>query len=109
MPRNYDTTQHKIYPRVPSVTMQYAESGIPVVEYTERDAVVDGDGAVRHINGGGIQVAMQFDALPDTVQCVNPATGESIPGMMVTKQQVMLGVLAFVRADQLRRDAEAGL
>jgi hypothetical protein len=38
------------------------------------------------------------------VQLVNPATGEYIPGQFVTKQQVMLSLLAFLRADQLRRD-----
>jgi hypothetical protein len=105
--RNYNTTLHTVYPRVSTLVIQYPENGVAKADYLERDAIVDSSGLVRHLDGGGTQVPLQFDALPDAVPCVNPATGEVIPGMTVTKQQLMLGVLAFIRADQLRRDAES--
>ena len=44
MPRNYDTTNHKPFPRVPELKIGYGPSGLPSIEYVEQMAVVDGDG-----------------------------------------------------------------
>lgn len=49
MPRNYDTTTHKPYPRITRVEVTYAESGVPSIEYIEQMAIVDADGKVQHL------------------------------------------------------------
>jgi hypothetical protein len=104
MPRNYDTTGHKPYPRVTEVNIKYSPTGESHTEYTEQLAVVDGDNNVQHIDASASRHVLDFASITEPVQLVNPATGEYIPGQFVTKQQVMLSLLAFLRADQLRRD-----
>jgi hypothetical protein len=107
MPRNYDTTTQHPYPRITEVTLSYPKSGDPTVEYVERMAIVDGSGHVQHLDNGSTRQVLDLAAINEPVQIVNPATGQPIPGMTVTRQQVMLGLLAFLRADQVRRDADA--
>jgi hypothetical protein len=104
MPRNYDTTGHKPYPRVTKVEISYSPTGDSHTEYMEQMAVVDGDGNVQHIDASASRHILDFASITEPVQLVNPATGEHIAGQFVTKQQVMLSLLAFLRADQLRRD-----
>lgn len=101
MTRNYDTTTHKPYPRITEVNIEYAESGRPAIEYVERMAIVDGDGKVRHIDSGAKRHTLDLAAVTKLVQVVYLVTGELIPGQTVTSQQLMLGLLAFLRADQL--------
>jgi hypothetical protein len=69
-------------------------------------AVVDGDGVVRHTNDYMTENILQLSSITEPVQCVRPDTGADIPGMTATQQQLMLMLLAFIRADQKRRDAE---
>lgn len=107
MQRNYDATSHKPYPRVTEVSIKYSAGGTPSITYLERDAVVDGDGHVQHLDGGAQWRTLDLTAITEPVQVVHPATGADIPGMTVTQQQVMLGLLAFLRADQRRVDALA--
>ena len=107
MPRNYDTTAHKPYPRVTEINIRYAASGSAEAEYTEVMAVVDGNGSVQHLDHGAARYKLDMDAITEPAQVVNQATGADIPGQTVTRQQLMLGIFAFVRADQVRRDAEA--
>ena len=105
MSRNYDTTNHKSYPRITEVNIEYGESGRPVIEYVERMAIVDGDGQVRHIDSGATRHTLDLASITEPVQVVHPATGVPIPGQTVTSQQLMLSMLAFLRADQVLRDA----
>ncbi|MEN9885470.1 MAG: hypothetical protein RL758_48 [Pseudomonadota bacterium] len=107
MPRNYDTTKRIPYPRITEVTLRYPESGLPVVEYTEVMAIVDATGQVQHLDRGATRHVMDLTAITEPVQIPDPATGQPIPGQTAEKRQVMLGLLAYLRADQLRRDAEA--
>ena len=107
MQRNYDTTNHKPYPRVTALDIKYDKSGVPSVEYVEQMAVVDGNGEIQHIDESVNRYALEFSLITEPVQLVNPVTGEAIPGQFTTTQQLMLGLLAFLRADQLRRDAAA--
>lgn len=106
MPRNYDTTGHKPYPRITKIEIAYSEDGASSVEYVEQMAVVDGDGKVHHIGSVASRHTLNIDAVPDPLQIISPATGQPIPGHTVTRQQLMLGLLACLRADQLRRDAQ---
>lgn len=104
--RNYDTTNHKPYPRVTEISIEYPESGVPRIEYVERMAVVDSDDVVRHLAVQPTRHILDLSAITEPVQVVNPSTNQPIPGQMVTSQQMVLGLLAFLRADQLRRDAQ---
>lgn len=103
--RNYDTTKGLPYPRITQINITYSENGKPTIEYTERTAIVDASGSVQHIDSGATRHVLNLDAITEPVQIVNPATGEAIPGMTTTGRQVMLSLLAFLRADQKRRDA----
>lgn len=107
MPRNYDTTSHKPYPRVTLIEIKYDRAGVPSAEYIEQLAVVDGNGEIQHIDESASRYALEFGLITEPVQLVSPVTGEAIPGKFTTTQDLMLGLLAFLRADQLRRDAAA--
>lgn len=106
MPRNYDTTGHKPYPRITDISISYSTAGVPRIEYVEQLAVVDGDDNVQHIGTASTRHALDMGQITEPVQIVNPITGAVIPGQTVTSQQLMIGILAFLRADQVRRDAE---
>ena len=36
MPRNYDTTNHKPYPRITLIEIKYDRAGVPTAEYVEQ-------------------------------------------------------------------------
>ena len=107
MTRNYDTTNSLPYPRITDISISYGTDGVPRIEYVEQMAIVDSNGQVHHIGGSASRHPLDLTAITEPVQVVHPATGQPIPGQTVTSQQVMLGLLAFLRADQLRRDAGA--
>jgi len=107
MHRNYDTTSHKVFPRVPEIRLFYPANGVPLVRYVELMAIVDGNGNVQHTDAGAVEHTLQIHQFTEPVQCVDPATGADIPGMKTSRAQLMLGLLAFIRADQKRRDAES--
>jgi hypothetical protein len=102
--RNYDTTTGTPYPRVPKIEIEYSESGVPRVEYMECMAILDSDGIVRHLDGPLTRNVLDLAGISEPVQVVNPTTGEPILGQTATVQQIMLALLAFLRADQKRRD-----
>lgn len=105
--RNYDTTNHKPYPRVTLIEIKYDREGLPSAEYVEQISVVDGDGKVQHLDASSTRYAIDFNAIAEPVQIVNPINGNPIPGQFTNKQQVLLSLLAFLRADQLLRDSKA--
>lgn len=102
--RNYDTTNGLPYPRIFRIEIDYAEDGTPSVEYVERMAIVDTGGSVRHIDSGASRHLLDLTAITEPVQIIDPATGEAIQGQTTTVAQIMLSMLAFLRADQLLRD-----
>ncbi len=106
MPRNYDTTTHKPYPRVTRVEIDYSQQGLPTLQYVERMAVVDGENHVQHIDAGATRHTLDLASITEPVKLVHPSTGAEIAGQTVTSQSLMLGLLAFLRADQMRRDAQ---
>lgn len=106
MPRNYDTTTSRPYPRVTEVILRYSESSVPSIEYVEQMAVIDADRTVRHLAAAPTRHVLDLTAITEPVQVVHPATGLPIEGKAVTRQDLLLGLLAFLRADQLRRDAQ---
>jgi hypothetical protein len=105
MPRNYYTTGGLPYPRVGRIVIDNLESGPLQVEYIERTAIVDASGAVRMLDGGGQQVRMHIPPPLQPVQLVDPATGAVIAGT-TSVRELMLGITAMLRRDQLLRDGE---
>lgn len=102
--RNYDTTTKKPYPRVTAISIRYPTNGVPLIDYVEQMAIVDGDGLVQHLEGGSTSHSLDLSQITQPVQAVDPATGADIPGLTFTSNTVMLGLLAFLRTDQKRRE-----
>lgn len=102
--RNYDTTNKRPYPRVTTVILRYPTTGVPMIEYVEQQAIVDADNVVRHLEGGVSSQTLDLTQITQPVQAVNPTTGADIPGLTYTADQVMLGILAFIRANQKKLD-----
>lgn len=107
MPRNYDTTNHKPYPRVTLIEIKYDRAGVPTAEYVEQMAVVDGNGEIQHIDGTERRHALNLSLITEPVQVPDPATGKPIPGKFTTREEMMLGLFAFLRADQINKDTTA--
>lgn len=62
--RNYDTTGHKLFPRVPEIRIFYPPDGQPHVKYVECTAMVDGDGKVRHTDGAAAEHTIDLEKSP---------------------------------------------
>jgi hypothetical protein len=103
--RNYDTTNSRPYPRVTKIEILYPSNGVPQITYVEQMAIVDGDGAVQHLSQGATAHVLDLSLIPQPVQVVHPDTDAQIPGLTVTVDDAELHLLAFLRADQKRRDA----
>lgn len=106
MPRNYDTTNHKPFPDIIEAVVRYNAAGVQSIEYTEQDAVLDGEGKVRHLSSGTVRYVLDMSKISEPVDCVDLQTGAVIPGMTATSSRLQLDLMAFIRADQRRRDAE---
>lgn len=104
--RNYDTTNSLPYPRVTEVQINYTASGQPSIVYFEQMAIVDSAQTVHHLDGQKTRHTLDLSQMTEPVAVVSPATGLVIPGKTVMAQDLMLGLLAFLRADQVRRDAQ---
>ena len=88
------------------INLKYPANGVPQIDYTEQQAIVDTDGNVQHLATGSFNHSIDLTQITQPVQAVDPATGADIPGVSFTSNTVMLGLLAFLRADQKRRDGE---
>ena len=104
---NYDSSAVGVpYTRVRDIRISYPAPNTARVVCTEETAVKMADGSVRSLADAGyltFQVAPQ-DMLTQ-VALVDPTTGQPLPGdPQVSYQQVMLGILAAVRAQQIERD-----
>lgn len=104
---NYDSSAVGVpYTRVRDIRISYPAPNTAQIVCTEEIAVKLADGSVRSLADAGyltFQVAPQ-DMLTQ-VGLVDPTTGQPLPGSpQVTYQQVMLGILAAVREQQIERD-----
>jgi hypothetical protein len=107
MSRNYDTTNHKVFPRVTHISISYPESGVPFVTYDEVQAIVDGDNKVQHLVSTPSRYTLQLDppTFTERIGRVSPPTGNPLPGD-TSLHDLMLDITAVIRNDQKRRDAE---
>lgn len=98
MQYNFDPRGHKAYTRVKQITIDYGDDRIPVVRFVIQQAVLDGDGKVRHTD----RVAMVKGPvtgvqLPMSIPAVNEATGEYIAGKSVDLPTLQLSLASYVR------------
>ena len=107
--RNFDTTNGKPYPRVSGVHISYPATGMPLLTYTERDAIVDAEGKVHFLDSGERQCTVEIDVTKrdEPIQLVNPATGAAIAGASTNVKQIIMCITAMIRADQAKRDVIA--
>lgn len=110
MQRNYNTTEvGDPYIRIDRITIDYTGPAQGTVAMNEVVAVKLADSSITKLReSGGLTADISPAVFAEVFPVVNPDTGQPIPGMTMTGQQIMLGILAFCRKRQLARDvAEA--
>jgi hypothetical protein len=105
--RNYDFSGHLPAPRVPEVVVRYGADGSKDITYMEVLAIKDAAGTMHHTTAATTIHKLDWDAVPDPIQIRDPSTNAPIPGVTMSKQAFELAFFSVVRADQLRRDAQA--
>lgn len=103
---NLDTTGNKPYIRTKELIIRYSEEGVPTIYYLQAWAIIDGNGKVHQLNRPEMLTSMDWDALPDVMPHVHPATRAPL-GSSVTKGMLMLDMLAAVHQDQTLKIAQA--
>jgi hypothetical protein len=103
---NYDASQvGEPYVRVPHIHIDYPEPLTATVRINEVEAVKLADGSVRTLAQlGDMAFTIRPQDMATSLQLVHPDTGVPIPGATMTYQQIMLGLLAAIRAKQIERD-----
>jgi hypothetical protein len=105
--RNYNsTTTGQPFIRVRDLRITYPQANTASITCTEELAVKLAGGEIRSLGDTG---AFTFDVFPGDMQnevnLVDPSTGQNLAGNpTVSYQQVMLGILATVRAEQISKD-----
>ena len=107
MPANYDSTlPGALFRRFPTILINYPTALTASIRAEEVDAVKTTDGSVLPVRSTRTLIV---DVAPSdfatVLQLVDPTTGANIPGGTMTVQALMLGMLAFLRKEQLRLDA----
>lgn len=107
MPANYNSTQPgAVYRRINRITIEYPTPLTASVRANETEAVVEIGGGVAHKRDTR---SLAVDVAPAdfsrVMQLVDPTTGADLPGATMTVQALMLGMLAFLRAEQRRLDS----
>jgi len=103
--RNYNSSQAGVpYVRVSKIIIEYPEPYKAVVTCTEVEAVKLADNSVRKlVDLGELRFEVNPNQMADVLNVVNPDDGSVIPDTTVTKQQVMLGILAVIRDAQTKQ------
>jgi hypothetical protein len=106
MPRNYDSSAVGVpYVRVPLIEIKYPEPHTAHVRVLEVEAVKLADGSIRELRQlGQIEWHIGPGDMGKVAQIPHPDTGAPT-GATTTNQQLMLGLLAAIRAQQLLLDA----
>lgn len=107
MPTNYDASTVGVpYVRVPTIQIRYPKPLHGYVTFQEVEAVLLADGTIRQIGDlGEKSFEIKPEDMADVLQLVDPNTGSNIPGATMTVQNLMLGILAIIRREQI---AQAG-
>lgn len=106
----YDSSQVGVmYKRITDLVIKYNPDMSADIRFIEVSAVKMADGTIREFPGTNTQVAYHVapTSYADVRQLVNPTTGAAIPGATMTRQAIMLGILADCRDAQVKRDEAA--
>jgi len=106
MTRNYQANiVGRPYVRVDEINIKYNKPDEAFVTFNEVEAILTDTGQVLKIRDIG-KVSMTINPwdMDVDLQIVHPASAAAIPGMMTSYQNVMLGILAAIRKNQLERD-----
>lgn len=107
MSRNYDSSAVGVsYTRVPHLDIDYPSPSTAQVRIIEAAAVKMADGSIlQHGVTGQLSWSIGPADMGHVLQLRDPTTGAAIPGATMTRQQLMLGLLAEIRERQDARDA----
>ena len=100
---NYDSSQVGVpYCRVNNIVIQYPPIGIPMVTLEQESAVKLADNSIVRL-GVLPSISFSLDMISNAaspIALINPTTGANL-GANTNLQQVMLGILAVIRQQQL--------
>jgi len=101
--RNYDSSQVGVpYIRVPAIQINYPQPLHAAIRFQEVEAVILADGSPRQLNElGERSFTVSPSQMSDVIQLVDPTTGVDLPGQTMTVMQLMLGMLAVIRREQV--------
>ncbi len=98
MKYNFDPRKHQAYTRVKQIGIVYGADRIPMVSLTIQQAVVDGQGRVRHTDATPITKGpISALALPASVPAVDESTGGFVTGKTVTLADLQACLASFAR------------
>ena len=106
MTRNYQANiVGRPYVRVDEISIKYNKPDEAFVTFNEVEAILTDTGQVLKIKDIG-KVSMTINPwdMDVDLQIVHPATGAAVPGAFTSYQNVMLGILAALRKNQIDRD-----
>lgn len=112
MDRNYDSSQVGVeYIRIPRIQIHYPAPLTATIEASEVTAVQMADGSVKAWNDTTRQmpsISVGASDMATEFPLRDPTSGAEIPGATMTVQQLMVGIMSYLRMHQLARDfAEA--
>lgn len=109
MPRNYDASAVGVpYTRVPLIEIRYPGPLTAHVRVIEAEAVQLADRSIRELGQQGqLEWTIGPADMGQVLQLVHPDTGAAIPGATMTRQALMMGLLAEIRYRQQLRDTPA--
>ena len=103
---NYDGSQVGVpYVRVHQITIYYPDGNqTPAFAAEQSMAIKLADGTIRNLDPmPDLSAPLDFTRGDDPVALVNPSDGSDL-GASTTLNQVFLGVLAVLRAEQIKAD-----
>lgn len=105
--RNYDTTNGLPFVRIRRITADYSPNVPPSISYDEERAMVDSDGKVHSLSDVAIKYTVSIPAenVGARIGLIDLDTGAPIEGT-TSLLDLIMGIGALIRADQLRRDAD---
>lgn len=102
--RNYTVALGKPFVRASQLILDYVAPNTANVRVSEELAVLTDTGTIEHIRDlGDTRFTINPSDMPTALPLVHPATGQPL-GPSMTYEQLMLGLLAAVRKNQLERD-----
>lgn len=101
--RNYNSSAVGVpYIRVPTIQISYPQPLQGNIRFQEVEAVILADGSTRQLNElGEKSFSITPAQMQETIQLIDPTTGADIPGQTMTVMQLMLGILAVIRREQV--------